>query len=164
MIIKGLENVHPEAAFIVVRDFNRTNMKKVLPKYHQHSDVKFAEDTTIVGLITDSDESAYREEVDTLTTWCQDNNLSLNVSKTKEMIVDYSRQQEEEHAPLHINRSEVERVSCFRFLGVHISDDLFWSALTDKVLKVARKRLFFLETEEVWHGLKSSSQTSADAR
>ena len=93
MIIKGLENVHPEAAFIVVRDFNRTNMKKVLPKYHQHSDVKFAEDTTIVGLITDSDESAYREEVDTLTTWCQDNNLSFNVSKTKEMIVDYRRRQ-----------------------------------------------------------------------
>ena len=30
--------------------------------------VKFSDDTTIVGLITDNDESAYREEVDTLTT------------------------------------------------------------------------------------------------
>ena len=28
--------------------------------------VKFADDTTIVGLISDSDESAYREEVDTV--------------------------------------------------------------------------------------------------
>ena len=70
--------------------------------------MKFADDTTIVGLITENDESAYREEVDTLTTWCQINNLSLNISKTKEMIVDYRRRQEEEHAPLYINRSVVE--------------------------------------------------------
>ena len=54
--------------------------------------------------------------------------------------MDYRRRQEEEHAPLHINGSEVERVSCFRF---HISDDLSWSAHTDKVVKVALKRLFF---------------------
>ena len=60
------------------------------------------------------------------------------------MVVDYRRQQEEEHAPLHINGSEVERVSCFRFVGVHISNDLSWSAHTDKVVKGARKRLFFL--------------------
>jgi len=47
--------------------------------------VKFADDTTIVGLISDSDESAYRE-VDTLTSWCQDNNLSLNVSKIRRLL------------------------------------------------------------------------------
>src|SRR4029434_2360324 len=50
--------------------------------------------------------------------------------------------QVEEHAPLHINGSAVEMVSCFRFLGV--SNDLTWSAHTDKVVKAARKRLFFL--------------------
>src|SRR4029434_3354961 len=83
---------------------------------------------TIVGLITDNDESAYREEVDTLTTWCQDNHLSLNIRKTKEMIVDYRRRQVEEHAPLHINGSAVEMVSCFRFLGVNISNDLTCAA------------------------------------
>ena len=83
-----------------------------------------------MGLITERDESAYRGEVDTLTTWCQINNLSLNISKTKEMIVDYRRRQEEEHAPLYINRAVVEKVSCFRFLGVNISDDLTWSAHT----------------------------------
>src|SRR4029434_7521763 len=88
---------------------------------------KFADDTTIVGLITERDESAYRGEVDTLTTWCQDNNLTLNISKTKEMIVDFRRRQEVEHAPLHINGSEVEKFSCFRFLGVNISNDLTWS-------------------------------------
>ena len=43
----------------------------------------------MVGLITDNDETAYREEVRDLAVWYQDNNLSLKVIKTKEMIVDY---------------------------------------------------------------------------
>ena len=36
--INGLENVHPEAVFIVAGDFNRANLK-VLSKYYQH--IKF---------------------------------------------------------------------------------------------------------------------------
>ena len=42
----------------------------------------------MVGLITDNDETAYRKEVRDLTVWCKDNNLSLNVIKTKEMKED----------------------------------------------------------------------------
>ena len=45
--------------------------------------VKFADDTIIICLITEGDETAYREEVRALTSWCQDNNLKLNLSKTK---------------------------------------------------------------------------------
>ena len=51
----------------------------------------FPDDTTVVGLITDNDETAYGEEVRDLTVWCQDNNISLNVIKTTEMIVDYRK-------------------------------------------------------------------------
>ena len=38
--------------------------------------IKFADDTTLVGLITDNDEAAYREDVRDLAMRCQDNNLS----------------------------------------------------------------------------------------
>jgi hypothetical protein len=37
--------------------------------------IKIADDTTVVGLITDNDETAYREEVRDLAGWCQNNNL-----------------------------------------------------------------------------------------
>ena len=43
---------------------------------------------TVVGLITNNGETAYREEVGELSVWFQDNDLSLNVSKTKDLIVD----------------------------------------------------------------------------
>ena len=55
------------------------------------TDNTFPDNTTVVGLITDNDEMAYREEVRELAVWCQDNNLSLNVSKTKELIMDYRK-------------------------------------------------------------------------
>ena len=55
--------------------------------------------------------------------WCQDNNLSLNVIKTKEMIVDYSKRRTE-HAPILNDRAVVEQVESFKFLGVHIINKL----------------------------------------
>jgi hypothetical protein len=57
----------------------------------QDNTITFADNTTVVGLITNNVETANREEVRDLAVWCQDNNLSLNISKTKEMIVDCSK-------------------------------------------------------------------------
>ena len=57
--------------------------------------IKFADDTTVVGLITDKDEMAYREVVRELAVWCQDNSLSLNVSKIQELIMDYCKRRAE---------------------------------------------------------------------
>ena len=45
--------------------------------HDSHTIIKFADDMTVVGLITDDDETAYREEVSDLAVWCQNNNLSL---------------------------------------------------------------------------------------
>ncbi len=63
--------------------------------------VKFADDTTVVDLITDNDETAYREDVQALTRWCQENHLSHNINKTKELVVDFKRQKRE-HTPIFI--------------------------------------------------------------
>jgi putative heme iron utilization protein len=60
-----------------------------------NSIIKFADYTTLVGLITNNDETAYRKEVRALGVWCQENNLTLNVNKIKEMIVDFRKQQRE---------------------------------------------------------------------
>ena len=89
-----------------------------------NSMIKFADDTTVVGLITNNEETAYRE-VRALGVWCQENNHSLNVNKTKEMIVDF-RKQQKEHPPIHIEGTAVEKVESFKFICVHITDKLKW--------------------------------------
>ncbi|KAK1806312.1 hypothetical protein P4O66_000024 [Electrophorus voltai] len=103
--------------------------------------VKFADDTVVTGLISDNDERAYLEEIKHLENWCQENNLLLNVSKTKELIVDCSKKQER---PVRISGTTVERVDSFRYLGVHISQDLSWSRHTNSLAKKARQRLYHL--------------------
>ena len=53
--------------------------------------LKFADDTTLIGLISNGDEAAYREEVDSLASWCIQNFLELNALKTVEMVADFRR-------------------------------------------------------------------------
>ena len=59
------------------------------------------------------------------------------------MIVDFRKQQREQ-LPIHIDRTIVEKVESFKFLGVHITDKLKWSTHTDSVVKKAQRRLFNL--------------------
>ena len=86
---------------------------------------------------------AYREVVRALGVWCQENSLTLNVNKTKEMILDF-RKQQREHPPIHIKGTVVVRVVSFKFLGGHITDKLNWSTHTDSVVKKAQQHLFNL--------------------
>eukprot|EP00061_Rhincodon_typus_P002544 g17845.t1 len=88
---------------------------------------KFTVDIIIVGRISNNDESKYRREIEGLVTWCHENNLSLNVSKTKELIVDF-RKKGGEHASIYINGTEDKRVNSIKFLGVTITDDLSWTS------------------------------------
>ena len=105
--------------------------------------IKFADDTTVVGLISSDDDSAYREEVLQLINWCDINNLHLNVNKTKEITVDF-RKNCKPHTPLTIKGSAVESVKSTKFLGVHITDDLTWTTNTTSLVKKAQQRLHFL--------------------
>ena len=68
---------------------------------HPENIVKFADDTTVVGMITGGNEEAYRDKVLNLERWCATNNLALNISKTKELILDL-RRNSATPAPLYI--------------------------------------------------------------
>ncbi len=102
--------------------------------------VKFADDTVVLGLINNDDEAAYLDEVERLTSWCQDNCLSLNVSKTKELIVDFRKRQQRPYTPLIISGTPVERVSSFKYLGVSVT----WTTHIQTQVKKARQRLYHL--------------------
>jgi hypothetical protein len=98
-------------------------------KHDSNTIIKLADDTTVVGLITDNDEAAYRVEVRELAVWCQEHNLSLNVSKTKELIVDYKG-------------AVVERVESFKFLGVHIPNKLVVKMVQQNIFPLRRLKQF----------------------
>ncbi len=55
-------------------------------------------------------------------TWCDDNFLHLNTSKTKELFFGSSKTQI--HPSIDINEEMVERVQHFRYLGITLDDHL----------------------------------------
>ncbi|KAK3507241.1 hypothetical protein QTP70_012140 [Hemibagrus guttatus] len=111
---------------------------------HASKSTKFAEDTTVIGLIRGNDETAYREEIQHLVTWYGDNYLELNTRKTEEVVVDFRHAGNHTHAPIHINGAAIERGPSFKLLGVHISEDLTWSVNASFLVKKAQQHLYFL--------------------
>lgn len=90
-----------------------------------------------------NDETAYREEVRLLAEICLENNLFLNVSKTKELVMDF-RKQNAAHSSNYIGGYAVERISSFRFLGVTLTASLKFTEHAAAVTKKAHQRLYFL--------------------
>uniref|UniRef100_A0AAQ4RRB6 Alkylated DNA repair protein AlkB homologue 8 N-terminal domain-containing protein n=1 Tax=Gasterosteus aculeatus aculeatus TaxID=481459 RepID=A0AAQ4RRB6_GASAC len=105
--------------------------------------LKFTDDTTLIGLISGGDESAYRWESDHLVSWCSHNNLELNALKTVEMVVDFRRNRAPP-SPITLCDSPVTIVDSFRFLGSIITQDLKWELNISSITKKAQQRLFFL--------------------
>ena len=67
-------------------------------------------------IITNSDESQYRYQVNKRISWCSENNLELNVNKTKETIVDFRRKKSSPFSLLLIDGRTVEIVKKISFL------------------------------------------------
>ena len=103
--------------------------------------VKFSDDTTVIGCV--NNESVYREEVQRLVGWCKNNNLVLNISKTKEMIIDFRKKKTPIH-PLFIDGAEVLQADSVKFLGSTISKDLSWCNNSIDIIKKTQKRMYFL--------------------
>eukprot|EP00061_Rhincodon_typus_P018395 g47553.t1 len=106
-------------------------------KFRTNAIYKFADDPTALGWISNNDES---KEIEGLVMSCNDNNLSFNVSKTKELIIDL-RKKGRENAPIFYNGAEVVSV---KFLGVTITDSLSWSSHVDVTVRKAQQSHFFL--------------------
>ena len=104
---------------------------------------KYADDTTVVGNIKDGDESAYRAEVAAALDWCSANNLVLNLTKTKEMVIDF-RKNTTGLPPLIIRDQPVDWVDSFKFLGTTICRSMKWEVNTNMILSKAHQRLHFL--------------------
>nr|XP_008303569.1 PREDICTED: uncharacterized protein LOC103375141 [Stegastes partitus] len=106
--------------------------------------LKFADDTTLTGPISDGDESAYRRETERLVSWCRLNNLELNALNTVEMIMDF-RRNTASLTPITLSDCPVDPVEPFCFLGTIITQDLKWELNTSSLIRKAQQRMYFLQ-------------------
>lgn len=75
-----------------------------------------------MDLIKGGDETEYRDTMGDFVDWCS-NNLHLNASKTKEMVVDFGKNRPKP-VPVSIRGTEVDLVSSLRYLGVLLDNKI----------------------------------------
>ena len=116
-----------------------------ISEYENVNILKFADDTAIQGLLSENsdDFEMYNNQISNFVSWCEAHFLLLNVSKTKEMIIDF-RIEPEEHASIFIDGQEVERVENYKYLGVNINHKLDWHQHTSNVISKINQRLYFV--------------------
>ena len=94
------------------------------PNQNSHI-IKYADDTVILGLIDNDNETPYFDTINYALQWCKANHLDLNVTKTKEIIHDF-RHTSPSKQPITIDDKAVEKVKTYKYLGCIIQEDLKW--------------------------------------
>ena len=106
-------------------------------------DVKFVDDVTLYEVCNTHSQNKLQNAVNDIQVWATNNNMSLNASKTKELLVYYGR--EELDIPrITINDDVIECVSCAKLLGCHIMSNLSWEDHIANLVSKASRRLYLL--------------------
>ena len=80
--------------------------------------------------------------------WCEKNYLCLNVSKTKEIYIDF-RKNQRCPKPVSIKGETVERIGTYKYLGVVFDRRLNWKENINSVVKKSEPANVFHEKAEI---------------
>ena len=101
--------------------------------------IKFADDITVSAPVKMGGDTAI-VEVNNIDKWAMENRMSLNLSKTWEMVMSRKTQR-----PLPSRIGEIERKEWLKLLGVSFQDDPnCWDIHVDNLLSKAGRRMYIL--------------------
>ena len=105
----------------------------------------FADDVLLYHVITSAaDYSILQDMICRIEQWSSTNYLYLHPSKCKYMTVSRKKSPSLPTEPLQLLGSELERVDCYRYLGVLLTSDLSWSPHVTNICTKARRVLGLL--------------------
>ena len=104
--------------------------------------IKYSDDTALIDL--SNSDAFYFDQVKRFCDWCKDNFLDLNVSKTKELVIDF-RSNAEPIQKLEIRGVEVERVDHYKYLGTVIDSNLDFTENTNSICEKCQPRIRCLQ-------------------
>ena len=104
--------------------------------------IKYVDDRTIFEICNKNYLSIIQQSADIAVMWSDDNDMKINESKTKEMLVCFTRDPEcgDSIPNIVINGVDIERVEHAKVLGVTISADLPWNVHIDNIVAKASRR------------------------
>ncbi|CAI5684235.1 unnamed protein product [Oreochromis niloticus] len=111
-------------------------------RYENRFIIKYADDSVIVSLLKEG-ETSYGPVTDDFVTWCEESYLQLNISKTKDMVIDFSKQQNG-HGVTFIKGQKIEQMQSYKYLGTIINEKLNLDENCKSVCKKGHRHLFCL--------------------
>ena len=118
--------------------------------------IKFVDDLTVLEVVPRNSPSLLNVVVDDIYAFAVKNNMRLNPRKCKSITIDFLHYNSCVPRPITVGGSDIEQVSTFKLLGVHLSEDLTWAVHCDYIVKKANRRLYALRQ------LKKCKVPSAD--
>ena len=100
---------------------------------------KIADDSVILSLL-EGEEHHHGPVVDEFTSWCDESFLQLNLSKTKDMIINF-RKTLPNPAPTMIKGVGIERVNSYKYLRIVLDSKLSFESLVAVTTKKVQKHL-----------------------
>ena len=112
--------------------------------YLQTKVIKFADDTAILGLISNNEESEYMQCIREVGDWCKGNGLLLNVEKTKEIAFDW-RKAKTCLEDVNMEGKIIERVEQAKYLGLTLDNNLNFTTHAMALAKKLNRRFFLIQ-------------------
>ena len=123
------------------RIFSRINGPKLF--LTKTSDWKYVDDITFSEVVQENASSESQLLHDKINSWCVANDMRLNPSNCKEMIISFSSTRDLPPA-LSIGKVPPERVECHKVLGLLLQSNLKWNTVIEYITSKASKRLHIL--------------------
>lgn len=106
---------------------------------------KYVDDTTLTELLSKNDLSSNMDfYLQQLLDWATNNDMVVNLNKTKEMIIGPPAKVPN-ISPLQVLTGSVERVNTMKLLGVHLDANFSWKSHVEVIVSKATQRLYFLK-------------------
>ena len=104
--------------------------------------VKYVDDVTVMEFVPRLSPSCLNFTVSDIYSFASCRGMVLNGKKCKEMCISFLQYCPFPPAPLLVGSSLIEKVSCYKLLGVHLSDNLTWNEHVTHFVKKGSKRLY----------------------
>ena len=119
--------------------------------------IMYAGDTTLYFTLQDFQSHNLEEivnyELGNITNWLNFNKLSLNTTKTKSIMF-HTKQRHMDAVSFTINNENIEQVSSFSSLGIHLDKNLKWNKhidmLSNKLVLGILNRLKYIYPQHIY--------------